>query len=152
MAKRITEITSWKRKENPNMCVPTLLRICGKFQSGDRYRNISKALNIPWSTIRAVKNYGTAVNLPRASRPRLRVPERTGREVTKRPCNVDRAILGQCCIFPLFFFSSCWCRPFWQQIFWLVIAGKAQASLITLTKALFRDSVSWVRNTRSYSK
>ena len=59
--------------------------------SGDGNKNISKALNIPWSTVKAIikwKAYGTTKTLPRSGRlSKLddQAKRRLMREATKRP-------------------------------------------------------------------
>lgn len=49
-------------------------KIIEKYQSGEGYKRISKALNISRSTVRTIikkwKEYGTAVNVPRARCPK----------------------------------------------------------------------------------
>ena len=57
-----------------------------------RYKNISKALNIPWSTVKTMikkwKAYGTAKILPRSGRPSKlddQARRRLIREATKKP-------------------------------------------------------------------
>uniref|UniRef100_A0A803JRZ9 Tc1-like transposase DDE domain-containing protein n=1 Tax=Xenopus tropicalis TaxID=8364 RepID=A0A803JRZ9_XENTR len=54
-------------------------KVIEKFKAGLGYKKISKALNIPRSTVQAIiqkwKEYGTTVNLPRQGRP----PKLTGR-------------------------------------------------------------------------
>uniref|UniRef100_A0A803KFC9 Transposase Tc1-like domain-containing protein n=1 Tax=Xenopus tropicalis TaxID=8364 RepID=A0A803KFC9_XENTR len=67
-------------------------KVIEKFKAGLGYKKISKALNIPQSTVQAIiqkwKEYGTTVNLPRQGRP----PKLTGqtrraliRNAAKRP-------------------------------------------------------------------
>ncbi|XP_077572581.1 uncharacterized protein LOC144196367 isoform X1 [Stigmatopora nigra] len=66
--------------------------IVQRYQSGDGYKRISKALNIPWNTVKSVlvrwKKNGTTVTLPRSGRP-SKIDEKTRkelvREVVKRP-------------------------------------------------------------------
>uniref|UniRef100_A0A803KA97 Transposase Tc1-like domain-containing protein n=1 Tax=Xenopus tropicalis TaxID=8364 RepID=A0A803KA97_XENTR len=54
-------------------------KVIEKFKAGLGYKKISKALNIPRSTVQVIiqkwKEYGTTVNLPRQGRP----PKLTGR-------------------------------------------------------------------------
>ncbi|XP_024909675.1 centrosomal protein of 120 kDa-like, partial [Cynoglossus semilaevis] len=49
-------------------------RVIEKYNSGDGYKHISKALNIPRSSVKSIikkwKEYGTCVDLPRSGRPR----------------------------------------------------------------------------------
>ena len=61
-------------------------------RSGDGYKNISKALNIPWSTVKTIIKkwnvYGTIKTLPRSGRPSKlddQARRRLIREATKRP-------------------------------------------------------------------
>ena len=61
-------------------------------RSGDGYKNISKTLNIPWSTVKTIikkwKTYGTTKTLPRSGRPSKldnQARRRLIRESTKRP-------------------------------------------------------------------
>ena len=63
-----------------------------KLPSGDGYKNISKSLNIPQSSVRSInkkrKEYGTCVNLPEAGcPPKLSycARRRQVRDVTKTP-------------------------------------------------------------------
>ena len=63
-----------------------------RHRSGDGYKNMSVALNIPWSTVKAIikkwKVYGTTKTLPRSSRPSKlddQARRRLIREATKRP-------------------------------------------------------------------
>ena len=48
-------------------------KVFERHRSGDGYKNISKALSIPWSTIKTIikkwKAYGTIKTLPRSGRP-----------------------------------------------------------------------------------
>ena len=67
-------------------------KIVERHRSGDLYRNISKALNIPWSTVKTIiknwKAYGTFKTLPRSGHPSKlddHVKRRLIREATKRP-------------------------------------------------------------------
>ena len=60
--------------------------------SGDGYTNISKTLNVPWSTVKTIskkwKAYGTTKNLPRSGRPSKlddQARRRLIRKATKRP-------------------------------------------------------------------
>src|SRR4029434_3851052 len=61
-----------------------------KYQSGEGYEKMSKALNIPWNSVKSIikkwKEYGTCVNLARAGRPHKlsdRARRRLVREATK---------------------------------------------------------------------
>ena len=66
--------------------------IVEKYQSGEGYKKISKALDIPWNTVKTIINkwrkYGTTVTLLRTGRP-PKIDERTKRklvrEAAKRP-------------------------------------------------------------------
>ena len=67
-------------------------RVIEKYNSGDGYKRISKALNIPLSSVKSNtkkwKEYGTCVNLPRSGRPRKlsdHASRRLVREATKKP-------------------------------------------------------------------
>ena len=48
-------------------------KVVERHRSGDGYKNISKALNIPWSTVKAInkkrKTYGSTKTLPRLGHP-----------------------------------------------------------------------------------
>ena len=48
-------------------------KVVERQRSGDGYKNISKVLNIPWSTVKTIikkwKAYGTTKTLPRSGRP-----------------------------------------------------------------------------------
>src|SRR4029434_3303293 len=61
-------------------------------KSGEGYKKKSKALNIPWNSVKSIikkwKEYGTCLNLPRAGRPHKlsdRAGRRLVREATKTP-------------------------------------------------------------------
>ena len=63
-----------------------------RHKSGKGYKNISKALNIPWSTVKTIikkwKTYGTTKTLLRSGRPSKldnQARRRLIREATKRP-------------------------------------------------------------------
>uniref|UniRef100_A0A803K548 Transposase n=1 Tax=Xenopus tropicalis TaxID=8364 RepID=A0A803K548_XENTR len=66
--------------------------IVKRYQSGEGYKRVSKALDIPWNTAKTViikcRKYGTTVTLPRTGRP-SKIDEKTRRklvrEATKRP-------------------------------------------------------------------
>ena len=66
-------------------------KVVERHRSGEGYKKISKALNIPWSTVKSIikkwKVYGTTQNLLRAGRPKLssRVRRALVREASKRP-------------------------------------------------------------------
>ena len=67
-------------------------KVVERHRSGDGYKNISKALNIPWSTVKTFikkwKAYGTTKTLPRSCRPDKmgdKARRRLIREITKRP-------------------------------------------------------------------
>ena len=67
-------------------------KVIEKYKSGEGYKKMSKALNIPWSSVKSIikkwKEYGTCVNLPRAGRPHKlsdRARRRLVREATKTP-------------------------------------------------------------------
>ncbi|MBN3288553.1 TCB1 transposase, partial [Polyodon spathula] len=67
-------------------------KVLQKHQSGVGYKNISKALNIPRSTVKSIIKkwieYGTTVNLSRTGRPQklsIRARRALVREATKRP-------------------------------------------------------------------
>ena len=67
-------------------------KVVERHRSGDGYKKISKALNIPWSTVKTIikkwKVYGTTKTLPRSGRPSKlddRARRRLIREATKRP-------------------------------------------------------------------
>ena len=48
-------------------------KVIEKYKSGEGYKKMSKALNIPWNSVKSIikkwKEYGTCVNLARAGRP-----------------------------------------------------------------------------------
>src|SRR4029434_4185864 len=48
-------------------------KVIEKYRSGEGYKKMSKALNIPWNSVKSIikkwKEFGTCVNLPRAGRP-----------------------------------------------------------------------------------
>ena len=60
-----------------------------KYKSGEGYKKMSKALNIPWSSVQTIlKKWKECVNLPRAGRPHKlsdRARRRLVREATKTP-------------------------------------------------------------------
>ena len=63
-----------------------------RHRSRDGYKNMSVALNIPWSTVKTIikkwKAYGTTKTLPRSGRPSKlddQARRRLIREATKRP-------------------------------------------------------------------
>uniref|UniRef100_A0A803JMT1 Transposase Tc1-like domain-containing protein n=1 Tax=Xenopus tropicalis TaxID=8364 RepID=A0A803JMT1_XENTR len=66
--------------------------IVKRYQSGEGYKRISKALDVPWNTVKTViincRKYGTTVTLPRTGCP-SKIDEKTRRklvrEATKRP-------------------------------------------------------------------
>ena len=66
-------------------------KVVERHRSGDENKNISKALNITWSTVRTTikkwKSYGTTKTLPRSGRP-SKLDDQAGRrlirEATKR--------------------------------------------------------------------
>ena len=66
--------------------------IVERYQSGEGYKIISKALDIPWNTVKTViikwRKYGTTETLPRTGRP-SKIDEKTRRklvrEASKRP-------------------------------------------------------------------
>ena len=67
-------------------------KVIEKYKSGEGYKKMSKALNIPWNSVKSIikkwKEYGTCVNLPRAGRPHKlsdRARRRLVREATKTP-------------------------------------------------------------------
>ena len=67
-------------------------KVVERQRSGDGYKNISKALNILWSTVKTIikklKVYSTSKTMPRSGRPsKLENQARRTliREVTKRP-------------------------------------------------------------------
>ena len=67
-------------------------KVVKRHRSGDGYKNISKALNIPWSTVKTIikkcKAYGTTKTLPRSGRPSKlddQARRRLMREATKNP-------------------------------------------------------------------
>ena len=67
-------------------------KVVERHRSGEGYKKISKALNIPWSTVKSIikkwKVYGTTQNLLRAGRPpklNSRVRMALVREASKRP-------------------------------------------------------------------
>ena len=67
-------------------------KVVERHRSGDGYKNISKNLNIPWSTVKTVikkwKAYGTTKTPPRSGRPSKlddQARRKLIREATKRP-------------------------------------------------------------------
>ena len=64
-------------------------KIVERYRSGDGNKNISKALNIHWSTVKTIiKAYGTTKTLPRSGRPSKLDDQASRRligEATKRP-------------------------------------------------------------------
>ncbi|XP_053487288.1 anamorsin isoform X1 [Ictalurus furcatus] len=66
--------------------------IVERYRSGEGYKRISKTLDVPWNTVKAIinkwKKWGTTVTLPRTGRP-SKIDVRTGRklirEAAKRP-------------------------------------------------------------------
>src|SRR4029434_5087862 len=67
-------------------------KVIEKYKSGEEYKKMSKALNIPWNSVKSIikkwKEYGTCVNLPRAGRPQKlsdRARRRLVRAATKTP-------------------------------------------------------------------
>ncbi|XP_077348675.1 ubiquitin carboxyl-terminal hydrolase 14 isoform X1 [Lithobates pipiens] len=66
--------------------------IVKRYQAGEGYKRISKALDIPWNTVKTIvikwRKYGTTVTLPRTGRP-PKIDEKTRRklvrEAAKRP-------------------------------------------------------------------
>src|SRR4029434_8392040 len=67
-------------------------KVFEKYKSGQGYKKMSKALNIPWNSVKSIikkwKEYGTCVNLPRAGRPHKlsdRARRRLVIEATKTP-------------------------------------------------------------------
>ena len=67
-------------------------KVVERHRSGDWYKNISKTLNIPWSTVKTIikkwKAYGPTKTLPRSGHPSKlddQARRRLIREVTKRP-------------------------------------------------------------------
>ena len=67
-------------------------KVVERHRSGNGYKNISKVLNMPWSTVKTIikkwKVYGTIKTLPRSSRPSKlddQSRRRLIREATKRP-------------------------------------------------------------------
>src|SRR4029434_5129037 len=67
-------------------------KVIEKYKSGEGYKKMSKALNIPWNSVKCIikkcKEYGTFVNLARAGRPHKlsdRARRRLVREATKTP-------------------------------------------------------------------
>uniref|UniRef100_A0A803J782 RBR-type E3 ubiquitin transferase n=1 Tax=Xenopus tropicalis TaxID=8364 RepID=A0A803J782_XENTR len=65
--------------------------IVKRYHSGEGYKRISKAFDIPWNTVKSVikwRKYGTTVTLPRTGHP-SKIDEKTRRklvrEATKRP-------------------------------------------------------------------
>ena len=78
-------------------------KVVERYRSGDGYENISKAVNIHWSTVETIikkwKAYSTTKTLPRSVRPsKLDDQARRGlvRDATKKPM----ATLGGGTIFP----------------------------------------------------
>ena len=67
-------------------------KVIEKYKSGEGYKKMSKALNIPWNSVKSIikkwKVYSTCVNLARAGRPHKlsdRARRRLVREATKTP-------------------------------------------------------------------
>ncbi|XP_061542774.1 chromodomain-helicase-DNA-binding protein 6 isoform X3 [Phycodurus eques] len=76
------------RKELPQRQRDVIVQ---RHQSGEGYKRISKALNVPWSTVKAViikwRKFGTTESLPRSGRP-SKTDEKTRsalKEAAKRP-------------------------------------------------------------------
>ena len=67
-------------------------KVVERHRSGDAYKNITKALNIPWSRVKTIikkcKVYGTTKTMPRLGHPSKvddQVRRRLNREATNRP-------------------------------------------------------------------
>ncbi|KAM9392316.1 transcription factor BTF3 homolog 4-like isoform 2-T2 [Pholidichthys leucotaenia] len=60
--------------------------IVQRYQSGEGYKRISKALSIPWNTVKTViikwRKYGTTVTLPRTGRP-SKIDEKSRRRLVR---------------------------------------------------------------------
>lgn len=56
------------------------------YRSGEGYKRISKALDIPWNTVKTIINkwrkHGTTVTLPRTGRP-SKIEEKTRRKLPR---------------------------------------------------------------------
>ncbi|XP_057696935.1 uncharacterized protein LOC130918837 [Corythoichthys intestinalis] len=72
--------------------------IVERYQSGDGYKRISKALNIPWNTVKSVlvrwRKNGTTVTLPRTGRP-SKIDEKTRKELVKEAVKRPTATLKE---------------------------------------------------------
>src|SRR4029434_7582182 len=75
-------------------------KVIEKYKSGEGYKKMSKALNIPWKSVKSIlkkwKEYGTCVNLPRAGRPQKlseRERRRLVREANKTPMTTLTSLL-----------------------------------------------------------
>ncbi|XP_061700297.1 histone-lysine N-methyltransferase NSD2 isoform X1 [Syngnathoides biaculeatus] len=69
------------RRERPQHQKDLIVR---RYQSGEGYKRISKALNMPWNTVKTVivkwRKYGTTVTLPRTGRP-SKIDKKTRRKL-----------------------------------------------------------------------
>ncbi|XP_019752572.1 uncharacterized protein LOC109532249 [Hippocampus comes] len=72
--------------------------IVERYQSGEGYKKISKALSIPWSTVKSVivkwRKNGTTVPLPRTGRP-SKIDEKTRRELVREAVRRPTATLKE---------------------------------------------------------
>ncbi|XP_037106285.1 uncharacterized protein LOC119122170 isoform X5 [Syngnathus acus] len=72
--------------------------IVERYQSGEGYKRISKALNISWSTVKSVivkwRKNGTTVPLPRTGRP-SKIDEKTRRELVREAVKRPTATLKE---------------------------------------------------------
>ncbi|XP_053320788.1 general transcription factor IIF subunit 1-like [Spea bombifrons] len=72
--------------------------IVERYRSGEGYKKISKALDIPWNTVKAViikwRKYGTTETLPRTGRP-SKIDEKTRRKLVKEVCKRPTATLKE---------------------------------------------------------
>uniref|UniRef100_A0AAY5L6C3 Transposase Tc1-like domain-containing protein n=1 Tax=Esox lucius TaxID=8010 RepID=A0AAY5L6C3_ESOLU len=72
--------------------------IAERYQSGEEYKIISKALDIPWNTVKTViikwRKYGTTETLPRAGHP-SKIDEKTRRKLVREASKSPTAILKE---------------------------------------------------------
>uniref|UniRef100_A0AAY5K3U8 Transposase Tc1-like domain-containing protein n=1 Tax=Esox lucius TaxID=8010 RepID=A0AAY5K3U8_ESOLU len=72
--------------------------IVERYQSGEGYKRTSKALDIPWNTVKTViikwRKYGTTETLPRTGRP-SKIDEKTRRKLVREASKRPTAILKE---------------------------------------------------------
>uniref|UniRef100_A0AAY5KP04 Transposase Tc1-like domain-containing protein n=1 Tax=Esox lucius TaxID=8010 RepID=A0AAY5KP04_ESOLU len=91
--------------------------IVKRYQSGERYKIISKALDIPWNTVKTVivkvRKYGTTETLPRTKHP-TKMYEKTRRklvrEASKRPIASTGCVLHVTTISCILHMNGLWGR------------------------------------------